>query len=138
MTERRSTVVRPEEPARVANRGGFSLIEVIIAMIVLVIGVLGFAGSTAYQVRQVTLADLMTERSVAFQSTIDRLQSLPYTSVVPGVDTIGVFAVSWTVTPDGPQSSIVRLYTRGPGISGGVPVLAPNVVDSFDFRILRR
>jgi hypothetical protein len=58
--------------------------------------------------------------------------------VVAGADTIGVFAVSWTVTPDGPQSSIVRLYTRGPGISGGVPVLAPNVVDSFDFRILRR
>ena len=138
MTEPRTTVVGPDEPGRGADRGGFSLIEVIIAMIVLVIGVLGFAGSTAYQVRQVTLADLMTERSVAFQSTIDRLQSLPYTSVVAGADTIGIFAVSWTVTPDGPQSSIVRLYTRGPGISGGVPVLAPNVVDSFDFRILRR
>jgi prepilin-type N-terminal cleavage/methylation domain-containing protein len=138
MTEPRPSVGGPDEPVRGANRGGFSLIEVIIAMIVLVIGVLGFAGSTAYQVRQVTLADLMTERSIAFQSTIDRLQSLPYTSVVAGVDTIGVFAVSWTVTPDGPQSSIVRLYTQGPGLASGAPVLAPNVVDSFDFRILRR
>ena len=123
------------------GRAGFSMVEVIIALLVLTIGVLGLAGSTAHIVRQVTFADLITERSVAFQSVIDGLQSLPYDSVGSGVDTVGVFALSWTSTPDGPQSKVVRIRSVGPGMSstGGGPVTNnPMQVDSFDFRVLRR
>ena len=79
------------------------MIEVIVAMLVLTIGVLGLAGTTAYIVRQVTLGDLMTERSAAFQTIIDRLQSLPYDSVTNGSTNVGVFAISWTSANDGPQ-----------------------------------
>lgn len=119
--------------------GGFSLVEVVIALVILAIGVLGLAGTTAHIVRQITLADLITERSVAFQTTIDRLQSLPYDSVVNGSDSVGIFAANWTVTPDGAQSKLVRIYTVGPGISSGTPPMnTPAKVDSFDFRILRR
>ena len=121
------------------GRKGFSLIEVIMAMLILTIGVLGLASTTAHIVRQITLADLMTERSVAFQTVIDRLQSLPYDSVVAGDDSVGIFYLRWTVTPDGAQNKIVRLYTRGPGISvGAFPTNNPQKVDSFDIRILRR
>jgi prepilin-type N-terminal cleavage/methylation domain-containing protein len=119
-------------------RAGFSLVEVIIAVIILAVGVLGLAGSTAYMVRQITLSDLMTERAVAFQTIIDRIQSLPYDSVVAGTDSVGIFNLRWTVTPDGSQTSIVRIFTDGPGISGNPPVNNPHVIDSFDFRVLRR
>lgn len=115
------------------------MVEVVIAIIVLAIGVLGLAGSTAYIVRQITFSDLLTERSVAFQTAIDRLQSIPYDSVVDGDDSIGVFYIRWEVTPDGPQSKIVRLWTRGPGMANApVPTNNPQHVDSFDFRVLRR
>lgn len=120
------------------NRAGFSMVEVVIALMILTIGVLGMAGSTAFIIRQTTLADLITERSVAFQTIIDRLQSLPYDSVVNDQDSVGIFALRWTVTPDGPQSKIVRIWTRGPGMSGAPPTNNPVKVDSFDFRILRR
>ena len=119
-------------------RAGFSMVEVIIAIIILSVGVLGLAGSTAHIVRQITLSDLMTERSVAFQTIIDRIQSLPYDSVQAGSDSVGIYSLSWTVTPDGAQSSIVRIFTTGPGMSGNPPTNNPQVVDSFDFRVLRR
>jgi len=129
------------DDSRRGSRGGFSTIEVIIAMIILTVGVLGLAGTTMFIVRQTTLSDLMTERSAAFQTVIDRLQSLPYDSVAGGADSVGIFAVTWTSTANGSQSKTVRIITTGPGMtstSGGAPFNAPQVVDTFTFRVLRR
>jgi len=117
-------------------REGFTLVEIMIAVVILAFGVLGLAGATAYQVRQVTLADLMTERSIAFQQTIDRVQSLPFDQVTSGWDSVGVFYVRWNATLETAQSKIVRIYTLGPGLSGNVQ--NSQVIDSFDFRVLRR
>lgn len=115
------------------------MIEVIIAIVILCVGVLGLAGTTAYIVQQVTLGDLMTERSAAFQTIIDRLQSLPYDSVGNGSTTVGVFAISWTSVNDGPQNKIVQMITVGPGLGGVlVPTNDPVAVDTFTFRVLRR
>lgn len=80
----------------------------------------------------------MTERSAAFQSTIDRLQSLPYDNVTTGSDTVGVFAVSWSSVDDGPQSKVVTLVTIGPGVvSGTAYQQSPSVADTFVFSVLR-
>ena len=122
-----------------SRRSGFTMVEVVIAMLILSIGVVGLAGATAQIVRQVTLADLMTERSVAFQTIIDRLQSLPYDSVNTGSDSVGIYAIRWSSVNDGAQSKIVTLITAGPGIStGAFPTNNPVATDTFEFRILRR
>lgn len=127
----------PEQ--RRAPRAGFTLVEVVIAILILAVGVIGLAGATAQIVRQVTLADLITERSVAFQTVIDRLQSMPYDSVGSGSDSVGIFAIRWSSTNDGAQSKIVTLVTQGPGISvGAFPTNNPQKVDTFEFRVLRR
>lgn len=119
--------------------GGFSMIEVIIAIVILTVGVLGLAGTTAYIVRQVTLADLMTERSAAFQTIVDRIQSLPYDSVGSGSTTIGVFSATWSSVNSGPQNKVVTIITVGPGLGGAlVPTNDPVAVDTFVFRVLRR
>lgn len=115
------------------------MVEVIIAIVILAIGVLGLGGTTAYIVRQTTLSDLITERSAAFQTIIDRLQSLPYDSVDSGSDSVGVFAITWSSVDDGPQNKIVTIVTVGPGLGGTVaPTNNPQAADTFQFRILRR
>lgn len=120
------------------GRGGFTMIEVIVAMVILTFGLLGLAGATGYMVRTITLGDLMTERSAAFQSTIDRLQSLPYDNVTTGADSVGIFAISWSSANDGPQSKLVTLVTVGPGVVPGAAYQqSPSVADTFVFRILR-
>ncbi|MEX2467727.1 MAG: prepilin-type N-terminal cleavage/methylation domain-containing protein [Gemmatimonadota bacterium] len=127
-----------EDRSAPAKRAGFTMVEVIIAMVILALGLLGLAGATGYMVRTVTLGDLMTERSVAFQSTIDRLQSLPYDNVTTGSDSVGIFAVSWNAVDDGPQSKILTLVTVGPGVVPGSGFAqSPSVADTFVFRILR-
>jgi len=115
------------------------MIEVIVAIVVLTVGVLGLAGTTAYIVRQITLGDLMTERAVAFQTVVDRIQAMPYASVTTGSDSVGVFAVTWEAVDAGSQNKIVTVVTTGPGLGGtSFPTNNPQAVDTFTFRILRR
>ena len=123
---------------RAPARAGFTIIEVIIAMMILTIGVLGLAGTTAYFVRQVTQADLMTERVAAFQTIVDRMQSLPYDSITSGSDSVGIYAVSWSTVDNGSQNKTVTIVTTGPGTRGAPPQNDPQVVDTFSFRVLRR
>jgi prepilin-type N-terminal cleavage/methylation domain-containing protein len=129
--------VEGERPC--GSRAGFSMVEVIIAMIILTVGVLGLAGTTGYIVRNVTLSDLMTERSAAFQTIVDRIQSLPFDSVGSGTDSVGIFEVQWSSALDGPQNKIVTIVTLGPGLGGTTfPTNDPQVADTFQFRVLRR
>jgi len=118
------------------------MVEVIIAIMVLAIGVLGLAGTTAYVVRQVTLADIMTERAVALQSVVERLSAAPFASVGSGADSVGVFYVRWSSVSESSTSKVVTVYTVGPGLATAAgnpaPYLGPNVVDTFEFRVISR
>lgn len=130
----------PPSPPQDWSRAGFTMVEVIVAMIVLAFGLLGMAGTTALVVRQVSLADVTTERSVALQSTLERLQALPFDSVANGSDSIGLFGVQWSVTSSSNQWKLVEVVTAGPGMSSGggaLPMLTKNVADTFSYRIIR-
>jgi len=126
-------------PARITRkRAGFTMVEVIIAIMVLGVGVLGLAGTTAYIIRQVTLADVMTERSTALQTTIEKLQSTSFTSISSGADSVGIFYVKWSSAVETSRSKIVTIITVGPGLtnSAGFPMLAANVPDTFEYRVI--
>jgi prepilin-type N-terminal cleavage/methylation domain-containing protein len=120
------------------GKAGFTVIEVIIAIVILAVGLLGMGGTTVLVVKQTTLADVTTERTTALQSTIERLRALPFDSVDTGADTIGLYTINWTVTKSGQWQDLV-IITDGPGLSraGGFPALNPSVPDTFSYRIIR-
>jgi uncharacterized protein (TIGR02598 family) len=59
-----------------AHRDGFSLIEVIIAMIILSVGILAMGASTGYVLSQVRAAELRTERVNAVQHVAAQLRAV--------------------------------------------------------------
>ena len=116
------------------------MVEVIFAIMILAFGLMGMAGTTALVVRQVTMADLATERSAALQTTIERLRALPYNQLTDGSDSVGIYEVAWTVTSPTSGWASVEIVTTGPGVGtpdGEFPMLLNTVPDTFTYRILR-
>jgi len=131
---------RPDGAVRSgAPEAGFTMIEVIIAILILAVGILGLAGTTALSVRQVNMSDIATERSVALQTTVERIRAMDFASVSTGTDSVGGYDVSWKTLPSG-STKLVQIVWVGPGlksVSGGLPILAPEVADTFAYRIIR-
>jgi Tfp pilus assembly protein PilV len=129
--------------ARVTHaEAGFSLVELVMALIVLSFGVVGLATTTLFITRELTLAEVTTARVIAIQSVMENIRATPYDSLDAGGDTIGKMVISWTATANTAQDKAVRIVTVGPGlasISAGQssPMLSDAVTDTVVYRVLK-
>lgn len=125
-------------PAR--GRAGFTLVEVIVALLILTIGVLGLAGTTGLVVRQVTASKISTERSAALQASIEQVRAIDFGALEgSGTVSVGEFETSWSVSDEG-GSKVVQLITVGPGLQateGNMYAPRPNITDTFSYRVIR-
>jgi len=134
----------PELPAypRRSPRGGFSLVEVIVALMVLSIGILGMAAGAGWMVRVAHFGELETRRSAALQSAVETVRAQPFDQVVSASESFGDVTVSWTPGPAGTNARSVEFVVVGPGrISspgGGMPPVGTAVTDTFTYTLLRR
>ena len=122
-----------------ALRAGFTIVEILVAMIILTFGVLSLASTTIYVVRATKYGDITTERSAALQSVIEQLRSVDYDSIGNGTDSVGNFTMTWSSTSES-RSKLVTIISTGPGLKaagGGPPLIRPSVVDTFEYRIMR-
>jgi prepilin-type N-terminal cleavage/methylation domain-containing protein len=121
-------------------KSGFTIVEVVVALMVLTIGVVGMASTTLWVVRSVAIADATSKRTAALQSTVERLSGMDFDSLLAGSDSIGRFAVAWTISGTGHSPSrTVTIVTEGPGltaVAGSLPVMSNSVVDSFVYKII--
>lgn len=133
------TTMRGTRPGRRDDREGFTLVELVIAMLILTVGVLGLAGTTAYVVRQVDIARLNSERAAALQSAVEYVQSIPYASVQADAMEVGRYSLEWEVIPSRFMST-VRIVSIGPGPAvgqQGATVIHPSVADTFDYQLIQ-
>lgn len=119
-------------------RRGFTLVEVMVALVIFTIGVLALAGTTVFVVRQTTLAEVTTERSAAVQEVVEQLRAADFDAIANGSTTVGPYDVTWTVV-QGNRSKLVSIQTVGPGLStaGTTPALSASVSETFAYRILQ-
>ena len=118
---------------------GVSLVEVVVAMVVLTVGSLGLAGTTLHVVREVAVGQVTSERATATESVLERVRALPFDSVSAGSQTIGSFAISWTVPEEDTRTKLVRFVSVGPGLVTGAsgPALVSNATDTLTYRLYR-
>jgi Tfp pilus assembly protein PilV len=130
------------EAGHTRAEAGFSLVELVMAVFVLAFGVVGLATTTLFVTRQLTLADVTTERATALQSVMEHIRATPYDSIAAGADTIGPLVVSWTATVNTGQDKAIRIVAVGPGqapisATQSTPVLSNSVTDTVFYRVLR-
>lgn len=128
-------------PGRLRGRRGLSLVELIVAMLVLAIGVLGMAAGTGWMIRTVELARMETARGAALQSAVEDLRGTPWNDLADGQETFGDFTVRWAMVTPGFESRMYRFEIVGPGRTGlarGLPVLSNNASTTLEYWINRR
>ncbi len=108
-----------------SQRAGFSLIEVIVAMLILTVGVLAMGGATGYILTQVRSAQLRTDRMTAVNQAAEQLRAIAWNDLESacagdGFD-VPPYAVSCHVSQ--PQGVLhlkrIDLVSTGPGFRGG-------------------
>jgi type IV pilus assembly protein PilV len=88
-----------KRPRTTLAREGFSLVEVLVALVVLSVGVLAVAGLAASSVRLVRSGFNVTNSTLAAQQVLDFYRVVPFDSIALGtaVDTITLGGQSYTV-----------------------------------------
>ncbi len=88
-------------------RGGFTIVEVLIAIIILAVGLLGLLGATTSVVRVLTESDREVSAAFYANERLERLEALGCDQVMNGSEVKqGMYNLSWTV--DGSATSSVR------------------------------
>lgn len=95
---------------RLAGRRGFTLVEVVVAIVMLAFGVLASASLTAALMRSNRGVTNRTRAVEVLREKVEDLQSERYADIVSGTDVRGVrgisYARSWTVTANTPAANL--------------------------------
>ncbi len=101
------------------KRDGFTIIEVLMAVLVLSAGLLALAGSAAVITRLIAQGKIDTRASTLVAQQFEIMRSMPCDSIVPDTITVFPFTVGWTVatTAQG-RARQVELEVDQPTIEG--------------------
>jgi prepilin-type N-terminal cleavage/methylation domain-containing protein len=96
------------------NNGGFSLVEVVIAIVILSFGLLAMAASTGYVASQLRSSSFDTQRNMARQQVIEQLRATVFNNVTTQgtAQTVGRYSIRWNVS--GTTAKTVQIITSGP------------------------
>lgn len=123
------------------NRSGLTLVELLVAMVILTIGILGMAAGTGWMIRSVDLTRIDTGRSAATQAGIETVKAAPFASIGAGSIQEGDFAVTWDVLDEAPNWKLMQFIVvgpgRAPGTSGARAAISTAVADTLEYRLNR-
>ncbi len=101
--------------SRGVGQRGFSLVEVVVAILVLTIGILGLAASAGQVTKMTGWGQRYGGSAVVAASQLEQLRATPCTSLANGNTTSGRYAVTWTITANGTLRDMVVTVTYNNG-----------------------
>ena len=101
---------------------GFTLVELMVAMLILTVGLLGLLGTAATTIRVIGEGDRTVGAAYHASGRIDELVALGCDNVAGGADTVeAIYRLSWTVAGDATsQVRPLMMIAEYPGVRGQV------------------
>ncbi len=125
---------------RAPGRGGFTIIEMLVALVVVSVGLLAMASVMGTLVLQTRAADIRTERSFAVQQTAERLRAQSFSAITDRAEadavTVGSYDVWWRVASSTSNKRQMQVFTKGPGYVPGAGFIAAKR-DTFQITLAR-
>lgn len=84
--------------SRMQAREGFTIVELLVALMIFAVGMLGLAATAGSVTRMMGGAKRQVIAATVAQSRLERLRSSPCTSIVSGADTTRGIISTWTVS----------------------------------------
>jgi type IV pilus assembly protein PilV len=92
---------RKEYPGKRNREGGFTLIEILVAVVILSFGLLAVSTLQGSAIRENLMAFNRTEAVHWAQNQMESLMALPYNTIVSGGPTVeGNYTITWAVNVD--------------------------------------
>ena len=100
---------------------GFSLVEIIVAIMVLSFGLLAMAASTGYVFAELRNNTFSTQRTLAKQEMVEQLRGMFWADIPSAATTttIGRFTLTYSATTPTNTIKRVTIITRGPAYRAG-------------------
>ncbi len=100
------------------HRTGFTLVELIVAMLMLTIGLLGLAGVGAVVLKQMKGGTYQTIAASIAQSRFEQFEGDPCASIASGSATVRGMTETWTASSLGLRAKAVQVTVTFAGTSG--------------------
>ena len=98
---------------RVRGETGFTLTELLISVIIIAIGVVGFATAVGLQSIELWIGQRDTDISMLVNDQVEKFKAMPYDSVVAGTRTDGDYQLSWIVQGANPKRVVLEVSFDG-------------------------
>ena len=121
-----------------SNQNGFSLVEIVVAMMVLSFGLLAMAASTGYVFNQLRSTSWDTQRNLVKQEVVEQMRGMFWDSIpltTARSQTMGHYTVNYLATQPFTGVKRVRIITSGPAYRGGATRVT--AVDTTTVDVLR-
>lgn len=120
-----------------ARQNGFSLVEIMIATIILTVGMLAMAASTGYVSALLRSAAFDTGRAAAKQQIVEELRGRKYSGIATNSTgrVIGKYTLTFNIATQSNYKR-VQLITSGPAYRANRTGSRTTVVDTMYFDIL--
>ena len=99
--------------SKVRGESGFTLTELLISVIIIAIGVVGFATAVGLQSTELWIGQRDTEISMVVNDQLEKLKAMPFDSVQTGNRVEGDYELSWTVRNGNPKRVVLEVTYDG-------------------------
>lgn len=124
---------------KASMQDGFSLVEVIVAMMVLSFGLLAMAASTGYVFSELRSSGWDTQRALAKQQVVEQLRGMFWEDIpttTAQTATVGRYTVTYQATTPAGAIKQVTIITSGPAYRAGTGAYT-TVTDTTMVEIVR-